>query len=211
MWATRLGWEPGLGSLEHARASPSAQPSANGPTYATRPISCSRLRHCRFADLRAGQLAGACCEELEQTTDRNCSGSTFSLPYCVYYYYYYHHLALLVLCYPTQPRPPCVRPRPLHGRRQRRPVPQQQHYNYYFNNNYYYNYHQPFIKTIFHTPGVHPRSLHGRRQCRPVPQVHRQYRVVRRHQLARRRVDLYGRVRQQRGRRRGGRRRRRRA
>ncbi len=102
-----VGYASGLGTGARkpraARASRSAQPSANGPTYATWPISCFRLRHCRFADLRAGQPAGACCGELEQKADRNCSGSTFSLPYCFYYYYYYHDLALPVFCPPPPP------------------------------------------------------------------------------------------------------------
>ncbi len=80
MRATRLGWEPGPGSLVHARASLSAQPSANGPTFAPRPIS-------RF---------------LDYATRR---GSNFALPYNFYYYYchYHHHLALLVLCSPLSP------------------------------------------------------------------------------------------------------------
>ncbi len=107
--AMRLGWEPGPGSLVHTRASLSAQPSANGPTYASRPISrfldyATRLHHCCYAELTRRQ---ACMLwELEQKADRNSSGSNFPLPCNFLHYYHYHHLALLVLCaHPPSPNP----------------------------------------------------------------------------------------------------------
>ncbi len=104
--ATRLGWEPGPGSLVHARAftQPSFGQRPHLRYFANQPLIDYATVTTRSS--RAGQPAGACCGSWSRRRTATSVGLLFYLPS----HHYYLHLALLVLCSP----PPRVTAWPRH-------------------------------------------------------------------------------------------------
>ncbi len=80
MRATRLGWEPGPGSLVHARAFHSAQLRPTAPPTLLRQSAAFRLRHCGYTDLTRRPACRRMLWELEPKADRDFSRSTILLP-----------------------------------------------------------------------------------------------------------------------------------